>query len=485
MSSHLSDTITGWSACGLRRAIDQREVACVEVMAAYLDRIDAVNPAVNAIVSRVDREVLLTRARERDDQLRAGDHQGPLHGFPMAIDDLAATAGVASTSGSKLHARHVPTQDDPTVARMKRAGGIVIGKTNEPEFGLGADTRNETFGLTRNAIEPGRTAGGAGGGGAVSVALRLQPVADGCDVMGALRTPAAFANVFGFRPSMGRVPTAPSADQFVAPLSTEGPMARSVRDLALLLSVQAGRDVRAPLSLDDGTDFLAPLESDVTGLRIGWLGDLKGYLPMDPGVLATCEAAMGRFEALGCRVDTATLGMPAAEVWQTWQAWNGWLTAGRLAPYATDPTKRARLSPQVLAELERGSRLTADDAHAASLGRSRFYQRILGPFHRCDFLALPTSQVWPFAAGTDGPTHIGGMELDSVHRASEVSIYASLAGLPVITVPAGFDAQGLPMGLQLIGRPQADLSVLKLAAAYESTIGELIARPQARRGITA
>lgn len=476
MPSTSADTLTRWSATTLRRAIDAREVSCVEVMGAYLDRIDAFNPGYNAIVSRVDRDVLLTRARERDDQLGNGQHQGALHGFPMAIKDLAATAGVTTTYGSPLFARHVPTQDDLTVARMKRAGGIVIGKTNVPEFGLGSNTVNPVFGATRNAIDPSRTAGGSSGGAAVSLALRMQPVADGSDFMGSLRNPAAFNGVFGFRPSQGRVPNTPSADQFVAQLSTDGPMARNVADLALLLSVQAGRDDRAPLSLADGTDFRQPLQANVRGVRIGWLGDLKGHLAMEPGVLATCESALRRLEGLGCHVDTATLGMPAGEVWQTWLAWRSWLVAGKLGAHAADPAKRHLLKPEALWEIERGRAMSADDVTTASLGRTRFYQRMLGPFQRCDFLALPSAQVWPFSADTPWPTHIRDREMDTYHRWMEVSIYATLAGLPVINVPAGFNEHGLPMGLQLIGRPQADLSVLKLAAAYEGVSEEILQR---------
>lgn len=464
-------------ACALSAAIHARRVSCRELMVAFLGRVEVLNPAVNAIVSLRPADDLVAEADAHDAELARGASCGWMHGFPMAIKDMAFTAGVRTTLGSPLLADHVPAQDAIMVERMKRAGGIVVGKTNTPEFGLGSHTYNTVFGVTRNAWDRTRTAGGSSGGAAVSLALNMQPVADGSDFMGSLRNPAAFGNVFGMRPSAGRVPAGPLGDQFVSQLGTEGPMGRRVRDLAMLLSVQAGRDPRAPLSIaEDGSTFAQPLDSGVRGLRIGWLGDLQGHLPLERGIAEVCGDALRRLEGLGCAVEATAPGFDPEQVWRTWLAWRRWLVAGRLAPFFADPARRELLKPAARWEAEQGSGLSAADVYAASLQRTAFYHRLLRLFERHDFLALPSAQVWPFDATLDWPTAIEGVAMDTYHRWMEVTIYATLGGLPAISVPAGFDARGLPMGLQLIGPPQGDFVLLRLAAAYERTIGELLAR---------
>ena len=471
------DSITELGAVELGAALRARRFSCREAMCAYLDRIEALNPAVNAIVSLQPRDGLMAQADACDAELARGESRGPLHGFPLAIKDMAATAGIRTTLGSAL-ADHVPAHDGLMVARMRRAGAIVVGKTNTPEFGLGSHTYNAVFGITRNAWDATRTAGGSSGGAAVSLALRLQPVADGSDMMGSLRNPAAFNNVFGLRPSFGRVPPGPLGDQFVNQLSTECPMGRSVRDVALLLGVQAGYDARAPLSIAEGGDAFAPplARLDTRGLRIGWLGDLRGYLPMESGILDVCEEALRRLEAIGCAVEPATLGQPPERIWRTWLTWRRWLVAGRLAPFFADPGQREQLKPEARWEAEQGAGLSGAEVFAASAERSAFYHRLLALFEQHDFLALPSAQVWPFDAEWHWPRSINGVAMDTYHRWMEVVIYATLGALPAISVPAGFDAGGLPMGLQLIGRPRGDLALLQLAKRYEETIGELLAR---------
>jgi amidase len=475
-----ASTPTALSACELSAAIHARSVSCREVMAACLDRIDALNPRYNAVVSRQPREALLAQADACDAELRAGTSRGWMHGFPMAIKDIAATKGIATTLGSPLLATHVPSDDGIMVARMKAAGGIVIGKTNTPEFGLGSHTFNTVFGITRNAFDPTKTAGGSSGGAAVSLALRLQPVADGSDFMGSLRNPAAYNNVFGFRPSQGRVPAGPLGDQYVSQLGTEGPMGRTVRDVAMLLSVQAGRDPRAPLSINEGgAQFAAPLAAPRRGQRIGWLGDLGGYLPMEPGILGACETGLARLEAIGCAVEPARLGFAPDRVWATWLTWRRWLVAGRVAPFYADPVQRAQLKPEARWEAEQAMGLSGADTFGASLERTAFHAHMLSLFERYDYLVLPSAQVWPFEAGMHWPKAINGIAMDTYHRWMEVVIYATLAGLPAISMPVGFNAQGLPMGMQLIGPPLADRAVLELAAGYEATIAELLAREPA------
>src|SRR5450432_1946136 len=283
-------TPTDLDADALSRAIHAKEISCREVMRATLDRIDAVNPALNAIVSLQDEGDLLRQADTCDAELARGASRGWMHGMPQAIKDAAETKGIRTTLGSPLLASHVPAHDALMVERMKAAGCIVVGKTNTPEFGLGSHTFNEVFGVTRNAYDTSKSAGGSSGGAAVALALRMLPVADGSDFMGSLRNPAAWNNVFGLRPSAGRVPAWPDQDVWVSPLSTAGPMGRTVQDVAMLLDVQTGYDARVPLSLQ-GSERFAHALNDFEGkrVRVGWLGDLSAYLPMEPGILECCE----------------------------------------------------------------------------------------------------------------------------------------------------------------------------------------------------
>jgi amidase len=371
------------------------------------------------------------------------------------------------------------------VQRMKAAGCIVIGRTNTPEFGLGSHTFNEVFGVTRNAYDRTRSAGGSSGGAAVALATRMLPVADGGDFMGSLRNPAGWNNVFGFRPSQGRVPSWPAADAWVAQLSTEGPMARTVRDLALLLDVQAGWDRRAPLSLAREAPFAEGLgEFATAGIRIGWLGDLDGHLAMEPGILDVCRAGLARLEGLGCTVEALPLGFAPERIWAAWLVWRAWLVKARLAHFLRDPANRSLMKPEALWEHDRGVHLTASDVMAASCERTLFHEHLLGLFERFDVLALPTAQVWPFPAEWRWPKEIAGRAMDTYHRWMEVVVIATLAGLPCISVPAGFDARGLPMGLQLIGAPRGDREILRLASAYEGAAADVLAVRPAALGST-
>jgi amidase len=471
-----SNSIVDWRATALSQAIHSRTVSCREVMAAFLAQIDRLNPTHNAIVSRVDPALLMAQAGDRDRALDAGRSMGWMHGFPLAIKDLSATVGVPTTMGSPLLVGNVPESDSIMVERMKAAGGIVIGKSNTPEFGLGSHTYNTVFGATRNAWNPERSAGGSSGGAAVALALRMLPVADGSDMMGSLRNPAGFNHVFGLRPSQGLVPHGPLGEQFVAQLGTEGPMARNVDDLAHLLAVQAGRDARAPLSVA-GQWLTGPLDlSQSKGrLRIGWLGDLDGYLPVEDGILALCESALGRLAADGCAVEPIALDYDPVRPWQTWLTLRAWIVTGNLSMYSRTEAQRARLKPEALWEIGQGDGLSAARVFAACAERTAFYQHLRRLLERYDALALPAAQVWPFPVEQTWPREVAGRPMDTYHRWMEVVIYATLAGLPAISVPAGFGSNGLPMGLQLIGGPQADLALLRLAKRYEDLAGDLLA----------
>ncbi len=459
-------------AVDLSRAIRERQVSCCEVMAAYLAHINEINPLVNAIVSLQDSDMLLRQAAERDQELSRGECRGVLHGMPLAVKDLAFTKGIVTTLGSPIFKDYIPQQDAIFVERLKAAGGIIIGKTNTSEFGLGSHTFNKVFGATCNAYDQAKAAGGSSGGAAVALALRMLPVADGSDMMGSLRNPAAFNNVFGFRPSVGRVPLGPSPEVFYQQFSYEGPMARTVSDLAMLLSVQAGYDERSPLSLkEDPAIFLESLKRDFSGLRVGWLGDLDGYLPTEPGVLDLCRSALKDVEATGCIVEEANLGFAPDRLWQAWLTMRAFLVGNNLRHHYNDPAKRAMLKPEAIWEVEKSMGLSADEVYQAALERSAWYLCLGELFKQYDYLILPTAQVFPFDVKMSWPQAIAGRQMDTYHRWMEAVILATLAGVPAISVPVGFNAQGLSMGMQIIGKPQGDLAVLQLAYAYEQVSG--------------
>jgi amidase len=472
---------TAAGAAELSELIHARQVSCREVMAAFLDRIDARNAELNAIVSRRDRDVLMDEAAACDRELIAGESRGWMHGLPQAITDLAETKGLTTTMGSPLLRDHVPDPDALMVARMRASASVIIGKTNAPEFGKGSHSFNEVFGVTRNPYDTTRSAGGSSGGAAVALATRMLPVADGSDYMGSLRNPAAWSNVFGFRPSQGRVPSHPARDKYMSQMGTEGPMGRSIVDVAMLLGTQAGYDRRDPLSLDGSLVEFADLATtraaltsfDPGGTSVGWLADLDGRLAMEPGIIDVCTDGLSRLAEIGCKIEPATLRFPFDELWDAWLALRHLSVTGTIGPFVTDDSRRALVKPEVLWELDRSRELTAADVDRAAAVRTRYYGAIEALFDRYDVLVLPTAQVWPFPVEQRWPDHIGDRAMDTYHRWMEVTLYATFAGLPAISVPVGFDDRGLPMGMQLIGPPRADVDVLRLAHAYEATIADL------------
>ena len=449
------------SASDLSRRIAARKVAPSEVMAAHLDRIDAVNGAVNAVVSLRDRDALLAEARVADDAAPAGW----LHGLPLAVKDLCATKGLRTTWGSPLFADFVPAKDDLLAARMRGAGAIFIGKTNTPEWGHGSHSFNPVHGVTRNPYDLARTAGGSSGGAAAGLAARMMPVADGSDMMGSLRNPAAFCNVYGFRPTWGLVPADAEGDRFLATLATEGPMGRTVEDVARLLGVQAGVNPEVPFGRGSA-DFASALTADMRGKRIAWLGDWGGAYPVEPGILPLCEAALQVFEALGAHVEAIAPPFPAAKLWQAWTTLRAMLNAGGMKALYDAPAKRAQIKPETIWEIEQGRGLSAQAVYEASVIRSRYYAHMARLFSRYDVVVLPSAQVWPFPVEWRWPQVINGVEMDTYHRWMEVVIPVSLIGLPALSVPVGFGVQGLPMGMQIAGPVGADADVLAMGQAY-------------------
>ena len=455
----------GFSALALSEAIRRRELSCVALMRASLARIDKLNGRFNAIVSLRDGERLLEEAAACDQDLQAGRHRGWMHGFPHAVKDLADAQCLPTTAGSPLFKDAVASQDAIHVARIKAAGAIVIGKTNVPEFGLGSQTYNPVFGPTLNAYDGVSTAGGSSGGAAVALALGMVPVADGSDLMGSLRNPAAFNNVIGFRPTVGLVP---QGDTFREELPCNGPMARTVQDAAMLLSTMAGQHPGSPNSLPgDPSRFARPLPRDWRGAKIAWLGDFDGYLAMEDGLLALCEGALNGFRDLGCTLDAVDIGYPMHALWRTWLAYRHWTVRVRALPLYENPETRTQLKPELVWEVEGGAGLTADDLNQAIAGRGEWHQALLRTFADYDFLVLPSTQVFPFPASQHWPKEIAGRQMDTYHRWMEIVVPGTLSGGPVINVPAGFNHAGLPAGLQIIAPRHQDFQALQLAYAYQ------------------
>lgn len=445
----------------LAQAISQRTVAPSEVMAAFLDQIARTNDRINAIVSLREPDSLMAEARAADD----APSKGWLHGLPMAVKDLVATKGLRTTWGSPIFADFIPPGDDLLAARMRAAGAIFIGKTNTPEWGQGSHSFNPVHGVTRNPYDPTRTAGGSSGGAAAALACCMVPVADGSDMMGSLRNPAAFCNVYGFRPTWGLVPGDAVGDTFLATLATEGPMARDMRDLCHLLDVMAGENRTVPFPRTGGP-FATLAPADLRGKRIGWLADWGGAYAMEPGILDLVERGLRQFEDMGAVVDPLPPPFSAAELWHAWITLRAMLNAGAKRALYDDPAKRAQLKPETQWEIEQGLTLTAEAVHAASVIRSRWYARAARLFEHYDALVLPSAQVWPFPADWRWPDQIAGRQMDTYHRWMEVVIPASLAGLPALALPCGFGNGGLPMGMQVMGRSGDDAGILAIGLAW-------------------
>lgn len=462
--------IVAMPARALSNAIKSRSVSCREVMTAYLDHIDQVNPRLNAIVARRDRGELLRQAHERDADIAAGNWRGWMHGMPQAPKDLTAVQGLVTSMGSPIYKASVTRHDSILIERIRASGAIFIGRTNVPEFGLGSHSYNTVYGVTGNPYDPSKTCGGSSGGAAAALAARMLPVADGSDFGGSLRNPAAFCNVYGFRPSAGRVPYGPTNEIFLKQLSYEGPMGRSVQDVACMLAVIAGHDARAPLSLtDDSAAFAQTLDTDIRGKRVGWLGDWNGYLPMEAGVLDLCKDGLSTLASLGCEVRDHLVPFAGERLWRIWLAHRHLMVGGQLYPLWENPQTRRLLKPEAIWEVEGLAALSAHDVFLASEERSAWYQTVSRMFDEFDFLAVPTAQVFPFDKDMDWPKSIDGRSMDTYHRWMEVVTPWTLAGCPVMSIPVGLNTAGLPMGMQIIGPPQGDLAVLQICHAYEQS----------------
>lgn len=468
------DPLLAMPARQLTGLIAARKVSAEEVMRATLAAIAAHNPAHNAIVQLRDGDALLAEARAFDAKRET---PGLLGGLPWAVKELQPVVGFRSTQGSLAFKDVMARSEGLMVSRLRAAGVIMVGKTNAPEFGLGSHTINRVYGPTRNAWNLGRSAGGSSGGAAVGLALRMLPLADGSDFGGSLRNPAAWNHVFGFRPGIGVVP-GDGPDEWIPRMGVSGPMARTVEDLALLLSVQAGPAPRAILPVPvDTAAFRGSLASDPKGLRIGWLGDWGGRVPHDPGVLALCANAISAFRAMGCTVDEARLDdVPLEPVWQATQTLRSWNYFPQLRLLVNNPATRDLLGPQARWEEENGRAVTALDITAASQIRTSFTRAVDRLFDRFDILLAPAVQIFPFPVDELWPTSINGQTMRTYHEWQLGNFLVTMTGLPSLAAPAGFGPGGLPAGIQIIGKRGGELACLKLAHAYEQAMRPVISR---------
>jgi amidase len=458
----MTDDLCFRPATELAGMLRAREISARELLDAHLDRIERLDPSVNAVVT-LDVDGARAAADAADAALAAGEDVGPLHGLPVAHKDTHATGGMRTTWGSPLHTDTVPLRDELIVARYKAAGAVRVGKTNVPEFAAGSHTFNTVFGATHNPYRHGLSAGGSSGGAAAALAAGFVPLADGSDMGGSLRNPAAFCNVVGFRATPGRVPSWPAALGW-SQLSVQGPMGRTVADVALQMSVVAGADPRVPISLaDDPAGFAAPLPDRLDGLRVAWAPDLDGRVTVDPAITAALASSVGVFEGLGASVEEACPDLSGADdVFGTLRAWIFDTTYTDLARRHPDKVKES-----IRWNAEMGAKLTGADLARAEIAHTKLYEQMVAFFERYDVLLAPTTQVLPFPVELEYPTEIGGVPQENYLEWMRSCTLFSATGCPALSVPGGFTDDGLPVGLQIIGAPRADRRVLEAGHAFE------------------
>ena len=441
-------------------------VSAREVMSAFLSQIAKLNPKINAIVAKLPDDQCLALAEQADRRFARGDDVGPLHGLPFAFKELDPVVGFPMTRGSLIFKDFMPSEDSVLAARLRRAGVLPIGKTNISEFGMGSHSYNDVYGKTLNPYDLTKSAGGSSGGAGAALAAGMLPLASGSDLGGSLRNPANFNNIVALRPSVGLVPVAPVALPFLG-FTVKGPMARSVADTALLLSIMAGADTRDPACYpSDPTVFAGPMDREFKNARVAWCPDLGG-LPLDSRVRAVLSAQRQTFVEIGCLVEEAVPDFTGAdEVFLTLRAWNYWHTLGPLLDQHRD-----KMKPEAVWQIESGRDLTGDAIAKAMQLHGELMQR-MGRFQeKYEFLICAVNQVPPFDARLDWPQEIDGVEMETYLDWMKSAYWITSTFCPAISVPAGFTPEGLPVGIQLIGRYRDDLGVLQLAHAFEQMTG--------------
>jgi len=449
------------SAVEMSRRLRAKQLSARELLDAHLRQIEKVNPKVNAIVTMVVDQAR-AKAAQADEAAAKGRFLGPLHGLPIAHKDLQETKGIRTTYGSPLFRDNVPAHDTLLIERIRSAGAVTLGKTNVPEFGAGSQTFNPVFGATKNPYNLGRTCGGSSGGAATALAARMLPIADGSDTGGSLRNPAAFCGVVGFRTSPGRIPRFPTSSPW-STISVVGPIARSVADVALFLSAIAGPDPRAPLSLPEpGHRFASPLGRTFKGVRVAWAANLLG-LPFHRDIRSVFEGQRELFGRLGCSVADAEPDLTGAdEIFKVLRA------LSFHQQHAEKVVKnRSAVKETVIQEVERGARLTGPEISKTETERGRLHARVGEFFRQHEFLVLPTTQVPAFDVDQPFIKEIEGVAMGSYIDWMKSCYFITVTACPAISIPCGFTPDGLPVGLQIVGRPQDDWGVLQLAHAFE------------------
>jgi amidase len=461
-----SNDLCFMSARAVRELIRTRRLSACELMAAHLERINRVNPTINAIVAKLDDDQCLALADDADRRMARGETPGPLHGMPIAFKDLQAAVGFPCTMGSPIFKDFMPAEDTVLVSRLRQAGALAIGKTNVPEFGFGSHTYNRVYGTTLNPYDVTKSAGGSSGGAGAALAAGLLPIADGSDLGGSLRNPGNFNNVVGFRPTVGLVPTAPTLLPLVG-FTVNGPLARSVPDVAFLLSVMAGPDMRDPACYpSDPSVFCAGLGRDFSGVRVAWCPDLGG-LPLDRRVRSVLEAQRKTFADLGCVVEEAHPDLREAD--QVFLDMRAWIVATALAPLF--PSFREHMKPETIWQIEAGIRLSSVDVARAMVQHGALMERMRQFQETYEFTVCAVNQVPPFDASIDWPKEIDGVKMENYVAWMKSAYWITTTFRPAISVPAGFTVDGLPVGIQIVGRYRDDLGVLQIANAFEQATG--------------
>ena len=450
----------------LAAMIRARKLSARELMQAQLDQIARVNPRINAIVAKLDDSKCLALADEADRRLARGEQVGPLHGIPWAFKDLEAAVGFPDTQGSPIYKDHMPTEDTTLVGRVCAAGVIPIGKTNVPEFGMGSHSYNKVYGTTLNPWDLTKTAGGSSGGAGAALAAGMLPLADGSDLGGSLRNPANFNNVTAIRPTVGLVPTTPSQLPLLG-FGVKGPLARSVDDVAFLLSVMAGPDPHDPGCYPSAPSIFAqPLERNVRGVRVAWCPDLGG-LPLDRRVRAVLDSQRKTFVDLGCIVEEACPDLADADdVFLTIRKWKSWIAYAPLLA-----THRDQLKPEAVWEIEAGARLTSAEVAHAMVRHTELMERVRRFQEKYEFTLCAVNQVPAFEARIDWPHAIEGTTMENYVAWMKSTYWITATFRPSMSVPAGFTPEGLPVGIQIVGRHRDDLGLLQFAHAFEQATG--------------
>ncbi|MDQ3694045.1 MAG: amidase [Chloroflexota bacterium] len=446
------------SATAMIERFRSRELSPVEVTEAILARIGTFNPRLNAVVTRAP-ELALEQARAAERAYAGQGEPGPLAGVPFTIKDLTPTKGIRTARGSLIDPDWVPDADAPVVERLYEAGAVMLGKTNTPELGWKGDSGNRVFGPTHNPWRHGRTAGGSSGGAAAAVAVGFGPLAQGSDGAGSIRIPASFCGIFGHKPSFGLVPQYPASA--VGDISHLGPMTRTVGDAALMLNVIAGGDARDRFSWTSGVDYAAALGDGIQGLRVAWSPDL-GYARVEPEVRDATAAAARRFEELGCRVEEVSPDLPNPQeiISKLWASAMAGYFEGRL------DTVRDLIDPGLLEVVEHGQTISAAELMAAQGRRNTYCTGMVRFMADYDLLLTPTLPSTAFTAGADAPDT--DRDPDVPIDWTPFTYPFNLTGQPAATVPCGFSREGLPIGLQIVGRWKRDSTVLQAAAAFET-----------------